>query len=760
MRFVNNSTMDIFAYSDLFRGPADRHSTGIYGWQADVNYGQNIYKTQRDFFVNALPNKYLASYPISIWENNNKAVLGENNEVVTEMVNGKNVITVDGRKIADGNTVFIPWSPTEETKIYHWNDQGGTTTWTLPESWAGETQVKLFKLDDQGRTEMKLLPVENGQVTIEAAAKTGYVVYKGSDTSGETDLSEYEWSEGSPVKDTGFNSYSWDYAWTKSGTADTTDHITYSNDNATTIGQGDTNILVQGVNDGTLTQTMTGLEGGKTYSASVFVDVSDGRRASIEVTTPDGKMVSNYTEHYYGVYGSSHSDKKASNYQRIKVQFTVPEGESTALIRLAAAAGADESSYVRFDDVRIYEINADDYQDYYYLEDFEDFDVGFGPFENGVSGQNHMSETSDFTNDTISGRYSLKIQNYEGRNSARTTPATLRLPTNSEVTVSVKYLVSNGGGYTFSAMEDGEALDSVQLAATGMGSQNAQTATLTFTTGDSGEAYLDLARQGGTVVLDDLIVDVKDTEAPEAVTDLQAGEISDSSAVVEWTAAADNARIECYNLYLDGKLAGTTTAQRYTFADLKENTTYTVKVEAVDFGGNTSTAEVKFTTAKAPDTQAPQAPADITDGKVTDGKVNISWTAAGDNVGVTGYQVYLNGELYATVTGTGLEITGLKAGSYTVEVYAVDAAGNRSAAASLTLKVEDQKPEEGDGDSSKPDGGSSSGSSDAGSTGNTGNTGTGTATPATGDTFSPAWLLAVMGSALAAFVGLRRRQRR
>ena len=35
--------------------------------------------------------------------------------MVTEMVNGKNVITVDGRKIADGNTVCIPWSPTEET---------------------------------------------------------------------------------------------------------------------------------------------------------------------------------------------------------------------------------------------------------------------------------------------------------------------------------------------------------------------------------------------------------------------------------------------------------------------------------------------------------------------------------------------------------------------------------------------------------------------------------------------------------------------
>lgn len=757
VRFVNNGTMDIFAYSSLFRGSADRHSNGIYGWQADTTYGQNYLKTQEDFFIRVLPNKYLASYPISIWEEDNRAVLGENNEVVTEMVNGKNVITVNGRVVADGNKIFIPWDPTEETKIYHWNDVGGSTTWTLPESWAGETEVKLFKLDDKGRTEMKLIPVENGQVTIEAAARTGYVVYKGSDPTGETDLTEYEWSEGSPVKDTGFNSYSWDYAWTKSSTADTTDHITYSNDNATNIGQGDTNILVQGVNDATLSQTMTGLEGGKTYSASVFVDVSDGRRAAIEITTPDGKTVSNYTEHYYGVYGSSHSDKKASNYQRIKVQFTMPEGESTALIRLVAAAGADESAYVRFDDVRIYEINADDYQGHYYFEDFEDFDVGFGPFENGISGQNHMSETSEFTNDTINGRYSLKIQNFEKHATAYTTPATLRLPTNSEVTVSVQYLVSNGGSYTLSAKENGEVLDSVQLAATGMGSENAQTATLTFTTGDSGEAYLDLARTNGTIVLDDLVVDVKDTEAPQQPTDLQVSEVSDSSAVVDWTAAEDNARIECYNIYLNGELVGTTTAQRYTFTGLDEKTTYTVTVEAVDFGGNTSSAETTFTTAEAPDTEAPQAPSGITAGKVTAGKVDISWNASTDNVGVTAYEVYLNGELYATVTGTGVQITGLKAGSYTVEVYAVDAAGNRSAAASFTLKVEDESSSGDDGTSPKPDGGSSG---NTGDTGSTGNAGTGTATPATGDPFAPALLLAVMGSALAAFVGLRRRQRR
>ena len=113
---------------------------------------------------------------------------------------------------------------------------------------------------------MKLLPVENGQVTIEAAAKTGYVVYKGSDTTGETDLSEYEWSEGSPVKDTGFNSYSWDYAWTKSSTADTTDHITYSNDNATVTGTS---------------LEITGLKAGS-YTVEVYAVDAAGNRSAAE----------------------------------------------------------------------------------------------------------------------------------------------------------------------------------------------------------------------------------------------------------------------------------------------------------------------------------------------------------------------------------------------------------------------------------------------------------------------------------------------
>ncbi|WP_345513255.1 hypothetical protein [Streptomyces yanii] len=36
-------------------------------------------------------------------------------------------------KLAEGDTVFLPWDPQRQTKIYHWNDKGGTTPGGCPE---------------------------------------------------------------------------------------------------------------------------------------------------------------------------------------------------------------------------------------------------------------------------------------------------------------------------------------------------------------------------------------------------------------------------------------------------------------------------------------------------------------------------------------------------------------------------------------------------------------------------------------------------
>ncbi|GAB1819730.1 discoidin domain-containing protein [Herbidospora sp. RD11066] len=81
------------------------------------------------------------------------------------------------------------------------------------------------------------------------------------------------------------------------------------------------------------------------------------------------------------------------------------------------------------------------------------------------------------------------------------------------------------------------------------------------------------------------------------------------------------------------------------------------------------------------DTTAPSVPGNLRSTATTSSSVTLAWNASTDNVGVTGYEVYRNGTLVTTVTGTGHTDTGLAAStSYTYTIRARDAAGNRSAA--------------------------------------------------------------------------------
>jgi hypothetical protein len=87
------------------------------------------------------------------------------------------------------------------------------------------------------------------------------------------------------------------------------------------------------------------------------------------------------------------------------------------------------------------------------------------------------------------------------------------------------------------------------------------------------------------------------------------------------------------------------------------------------------------------DTQAPTAPTNIIATGTTQTTTNLSWTAATDNVGTTGYNVYQGTNLKTTVTSTTASITGLTAATaYTFSIKAKDAAGNVSAS-SNTITV-------------------------------------------------------------------------
>ncbi|MGW4495900.1 glycoside hydrolase family 6 protein [Streptomyces sp. NPDC004376] len=81
------------------------------------------------------------------------------------------------------------------------------------------------------------------------------------------------------------------------------------------------------------------------------------------------------------------------------------------------------------------------------------------------------------------------------------------------------------------------------------------------------------------------------------------------------------------------------------------------------------------------DTQAPTAPTGVTVSATTADSVSLTWHAATDNTGVTGYDVYRGGTKVGSATGTSYTDTGLSASTtYTYTVKAKDAAGNVSAA--------------------------------------------------------------------------------
>ncbi|CAL9548630.1 hypothetical protein SUDANB95_04350 [Actinosynnema sp. ALI-1.44] len=78
------------------------------------------------------------------------------------------------------------------------------------------------------------------------------------------------------------------------------------------------------------------------------------------------------------------------------------------------------------------------------------------------------------------------------------------------------------------------------------------------------------------------------------------------------------------------------------------------------------------------DTQAPTAPTNLAHTQPQAGQIRLTWTAATDNVGVTGYDVYANGSLRTTVTGTTFTDTQPDGLAVTYHVVARDAAGNTS----------------------------------------------------------------------------------
>jgi chitodextrinase len=170
-----------------------------------------------------------------------------------------------------------------------------------------------------------------------------------------------------------------------------------------------------------------------------------------------------------------------------------------------------------------------------------------------------------------------------------------------------------------------------------------------------------------------------DTDAPTVPTNVTSVAASGTSVNVAWQAATDNVGVG-YRLYRNGGQIGTiTSGTSYADTGLTNGTTYIYTVSAYDAAGNAS-AQSPAASATTADTAAPSVPGGLTATAAGSKQINLSWTAATDNVGVTGYTVYRNGVKRTTTTSLTYSDTGLTSSTtYHYTVAAFDAAGNSSA---------------------------------------------------------------------------------
>jgi chitodextrinase len=175
-----------------------------------------------------------------------------------------------------------------------------------------------------------------------------------------------------------------------------------------------------------------------------------------------------------------------------------------------------------------------------------------------------------------------------------------------------------------------------------------------------------------------------DTTAPTTPGNLASSTQTDTTISLTWDLATDNIAVSGYDVYRDGSLITSTVGTNYTDSALDVNTSYSYKVRAHDASGNNSAQSIALNVSTLTDQIAPTAPTGLGSSAQTTTSIDLSWTAATDDVAVVSYNVYRGATLITNVAGTTYSDSGLHYNTtYGYTVVALDAANNPSPASAV-----------------------------------------------------------------------------
>ncbi|MFM2476092.1 hypothetical protein, partial [Celerinatantimonas sp. MCCC 1A17872] len=289
-------------------------------------------------------------------------------------------------------------------------------------------------------------------------------------------------------------------------------------------------------------------------------------------------------------------------------------------------------------------------------------------------------DTTFSLDDVTDGTYVLYVENYSGDISAASSAITIdtTAPTATATTDNSVITVSSDEAGDVYVVASGTEVSSVSDLGNSMGKISAD-GTLDVTKSTDGTYDVYVVDSAGNI--SDAITVTVDTTAPTAtataaddvitVTSDEAGDVYVVASGTDVSSLSDL-----------GDSVGTITADGTL--DITESTDGSYDVYVVDAAGNISSAVSVTVEITSSDTTAPDATATVADDVIT-----VSSDEAGDVYVVTSGTdisdgVSALGESVGTITADGtLDITELTDGSY--DVYVVDASGNISSAATVTV---------------------------------------------------------------------------
>lgn len=542
LRFIRNSTKDGFLSDPILKGNKHLLSSG---W-GNNHAIEGVNGIER-FYNQVLPTKYMQHFEI-MSRTDDEVKFTDNLVGVREGANinyyknDKLVATTPESSyntIGEGKTkLFLEWNfdEGEDTKIYHWNPLGTSSEWELPDGWENLSTVEVYELTDIGREHVKSVPVVNGKVKLDVEESTPYLITKGEVAEERID----DWGYGSQIKDPGFDSQEWK-TWTKDSEDGNTDHISFVNEDSS---RRDGNDVISISNkQGSISQSIEGLESGKTYSISAWVKNDGNRKVTLGVNCGEEELTNVITRAAFARSGEGHKYLE-DTFQRMEIEVTVPEGVTTADIYLNAEAGEGD---VIVDDFRIWEHPGNTNRDgYVFYEDFENVDEGITPFflapGRGTSNRSHLAEKDLLGRQkmtwVLDGRFSLKTNQQAGETGQMlvTDDSTFKLEPNKTYELGFLYSLKDATpGYTVNIKSRSEGtLVSIPLEATGVEEgeyTKTNSKSQTFTTGNNDDYYISIDKGNGyaDLILDNIYV----TEIDESVESPVIDKVTLGSSITE-----------------------------------------------------------------------------------------------------------------------------------------------------------------------------------------------------------------------------------